>query len=191
VRKVIKSECKFCGNREFETIKDRVVRNLKLTGYIFLIMIIFGNFFLYYYLSRPEQLYKFGSVVGFFYTYGANHNDKELRDLAINLTRGCEANTYCSALYVYLAMKDFNYFYAGESGTILYPSLETYNNKGGNCQDLAYTYASILHQVGVEAYVKCEFDHCWNIVKTTKGIYIVDLTESVFEPAFVQVSNET
>jgi len=69
VRKVIKSECKFCGNREFETIKDRVVRNLKLTGYIFLIMIIFGNFFLYYYLSRPEQLYKFGSVVGFLYLW--------------------------------------------------------------------------------------------------------------------------
>ncbi len=196
MRRVIKTECNFCGNREFETMKDRIIRNIKFTGYMFLIMIIIANVVFYYYMGQPEQLHKFGSFVGFFYTYGANGDDIELRELAINLTRGCGTNTYCSALYVYLAMNDFNYIYSGVSGMRTYQPIDTFRNRAGDCSNLAYTYASILHQIGIEVYVKCESDHCWNIVQTTKGTYIVDLTKPIFEPVFVPkiyvpISNET
>lgn len=108
----------------------------------------------------------------------------DLRQIALNLSSGCGDNS-CKAekIYEYIKVYDEDY---NPNGTFVYEVgsdmdlMRIWNEKKGDCDQLAFLYVSLLHELGINSKVQCNNSHCWAIVNTEGKNIIADLTKFAY-----------
>jgi len=181
--KVVKYICPYCHKAIEETKSERIVRIFLHTfapigAFTFILIVSL-------FISPIQTSNIVSKVVSFVYTFASNQNDLELREIALNLTKGCEYSTYidvCNAIRIFEGLKDFNYQFRGLYSTMIYEPIYTYKTRTGDCLQLSMLYCALLSQVGGTCKLSCNYHHCWNVVKFENGDSAkIDLTIPKFE----------
>lgn len=126
--------------------------------------------FLFYFV-KPEILMNIGYSK--LLSYHAKDYDEELRQIGIEIVRGCD-NKYCNMIKL---TDYFNKFtYVNSANNRLYSYKDTIKNLAGDCDDLSYAFSALAYNIGLDVDVECNIDHCWNKIFLYNQIYEYDAT---------------
>ncbi len=185
--KTVKYMCKKCNYAEEFTKKD-YLKSMFVTFFMLIgltSILLSGAFtFLIY---NPSTISDFGKfdLIGFMLSQSGNLEDKGLRTLAINITKGCTLEVeysseleQCYVKKIYLFLVDFDYTLGNHKNSKIYTPEETIEFRAGDCKNLAYTFQSLSSQVGVDSRVMCALNHCFNKVKFENNeTFLIDVTK--------------
>ena len=127
-----------------------------------------------------------GLVDNIYYNVKIGRHQKDVRDLAINITRGCNNSEGCYFWMIYHYLEEFDYVYP-EEGTV-YSPLETIRTKSGDCKNMVVTFCSMMRSVGQDCYwsINREESHIVALTYVHDKLKVVDLasdfTMEVDEP---------
>lgn len=187
--KLVKYICKKCKYAEPLTKKDYILMPLRelifTSGIAFIvILVLIGYVFL-----NPEKstfIEKF-DFTGSSLTYSAYKPDKELRELALNITDKCK-DAYnidelerCYSENIYIYIRDFDYALGNYKNRQIYPVKETIKLKYTDCKGYSYTFTALASQVGLDVQIKCNKKHCYPIVNFRDGeVFVTDPTSNIY-----------
>lgn len=141
--------CPKCGILFKEKIKFPVI--LLFFGSIVSIVLAYSILILHYDVNIAS--YEFGEngiLEDSLLNIAVGANQKDVRDLAINLTRNCTSDELCYFENIYIFLKDFDYVYP-EMGKI-YPAEETIRTKSGDCKNMVFLFCTMMRSVGQDCY---------------------------------------
>lgn len=160
-------------------MKKEILKKILLNGIpriLTIVTIIFSIFF----LLKPEIS---SGIVSNYYSHHSLKHDKELRSIAIDLTRDCKnmgeierKNCYLGNLVDFF--NDFNYV----EGVKVYSPEETIQNKAGDCVDLSYAFAKLYYQINGDVEVECNEVHCWDVIQINNNTLVYDATTDLLTP---------
>ena len=180
--KKVKNICMGCGMAIEYTRKEKILNTIG--GTIISVLSTLGVFMVIY-LSMVGIHKPANDFINARYMLMSDNSEDELRNITVDLVRGCASDSFCGASRVYDNVSGIDYvltsFYEKDG---MYDALEVYEAQAGECRNVAMMYSSMLRTVGFDSYVDCSIDeeHCVSVVPyVVQGQYkrlkaVVDLT---------------
>ena len=120
------------------------------------------------------------------YDHFAESHSSELREIAIDIGRGCRSDAYCWAESFYYNLSGIEYVYTGKNDR-LYDPLFTYETMTGDCKQGTILFVALMKSVGFDAETKCAAHHCVALIpnydhnEEQPGYMLVDMVNHVKE----------
>lgn len=182
----VKYRCNNCGYSEKYKWNDRVVKILRELFCVIGIISVTLSLIYFMLTGNSVELAAINNVVNSDFNSFAKQYDEELRDVALNLTADCSGGySYCFAIELFNGLENLRYV-PTSNHKILYHPMYVYNTNAGDCRNVASLYVGLMHSLGFDAYVDCDFHyrHCVAVVPlknswehTYDDYMVVDLTK--------------
>lgn len=159
--------------------------------YILLYFIFMGCFFtgfliaIYGLETLKMGAYQIGkeNIIGdLYFNFKISQNQKELKEVTINLTRGCRNDEACYFFMIYDFLVDFDYIKSEEG--LVYSPKEILDIRAGDCKNMVVIFCSMMRNVGQDCYWSSsdEFNHIIALTKVNQELVAVDLASDFWMP---------
>jgi len=161
----VKYRCNKCGYSEKYSKKDNI-KNL-FYSLFFCLGILWCIFMgVYYYMNKSNFLLDdFNAIVSDKFTEFAIEHDDELREIALEFSKGCEGGfPLCYVNSIYNNLENVSYIPTSKY-RILYEPIYVLNT-GGDCRNTATLVVALINSIGFEANVDCDLKemHCVAVI---------------------------
>ncbi len=183
-------QCPECNHKEIKKI-SLIERLLSIPKVLFITFIIFSsfagtlathNFIQGAYFENEDRIFSLGGAVvsigNVLINFQSKGDKEKLRDIALNLTKGCE-DDYCKIKLIYLELWDFPYNEQNDGDS--YNPLSIWESGKCDCDECSYLLMYLLKTLDIKSTVQASYDHAWNLVYLDDKVIWIDLTSGRWE----------
>lgn len=179
-------KCKECGHTELKKKNWRtkswaVIRPFFVVVFVFNFMV--GSMGIYNFLQtnvyeNPDRILSIGQAYSFVVNIQSNfqfgEREKMLLDMIDEINIDCDNDERCEALTIFNHLSSFKY--REGNATDLDPII-TWEEKKGDCDQMAYLFLLLLKEKNINAMIDCNHNHCWTLISLDEKSIIADITK--------------